>query len=368
MSNNKYIIDKDSLTEIADNIRNKLGTGEATTDETTGKIIYPEDKGYYWKKQLVCSFDTIQFNGKSYASSAFEYCFSYKPSANNNISWDDMIINLCGETPTKIKIMNKTLYDGQVYFHSATGTKTTLFNSSSIRYSEIILPYQSFGDNENVYIAAATPGDSSGTNWTLPKLEISFLDENNNFYIIKNDYTDLKMLFRSTAYSMPFLERSFKTLIPLSVDDIKNRINNYLSGRIIDYEGLSYSFITLGMNPNSWSGFSQTSKQTNWLTFIPLTSGQKVGFCVGETAATRLRATFFKEKTYSDWQQYVKNSSSSSINRSISTNGTSITGTTELSGDGLLKRFYYTAPSNGTLIVQTSNDGTAAPIHVWEVK
>lgn len=39
MSENKYIIDKDSLTGIADAVRNKLGTGEATTDETTGVLF-----------------------------------------------------------------------------------------------------------------------------------------------------------------------------------------------------------------------------------------------------------------------------------------------------------------------------------------
>ena len=49
MSDNKYIIDKDSLTGIADAVRDKLGTGEATTDSQTGDIIYPEDKGYYLK-------------------------------------------------------------------------------------------------------------------------------------------------------------------------------------------------------------------------------------------------------------------------------------------------------------------------------
>ena len=31
MSENKYIIDKDSLTGIADAVRDKLGVGEATT-------------------------------------------------------------------------------------------------------------------------------------------------------------------------------------------------------------------------------------------------------------------------------------------------------------------------------------------------
>jgi len=38
---------------------------------------------------------------------------------------------------------------------------------------------------------------------------------------------------------------------------------------------------------------------------------------------------------------------------------------TELSGDGLLKRFYYTAPSDGELVVMTSAASESAPLHVW---
>lgn len=128
----------------------------------------------------------------------------------------------------------------------------------------------------------------------------------------------------------------------------------------IDYQGLSYGYlITTGSTPGFW----QDSGKINWATFIPLSSGQKIGFCIGETVSTRLRAAFFQGKVYSDFQQYVTQPASSPTQ--IYTGNVNITGTTELSGDGLLKRFYYTAPSNGELIVVTSNNSTSAPLRVW---
>lgn len=47
MSDGKYLINKSSLTGIADAVRDKLGVGETTTDPQTGDIVYPEGKGYY---------------------------------------------------------------------------------------------------------------------------------------------------------------------------------------------------------------------------------------------------------------------------------------------------------------------------------
>lgn len=109
MSENKYIIDKDSLTGIADAVRDALGIGDATTDETTGEIIYPEDKGYYNKQKIACSFLTPQRSGTSYNYGSFQYCFFYQPDANNNISWDDLIVDLCGEVPKKNKNRKENL-------------------------------------------------------------------------------------------------------------------------------------------------------------------------------------------------------------------------------------------------------------------
>ena len=127
----------------------------------------------------------------------------------------------------------------------------------------------------------------------------------------------------------------------------------------IDYQGLSYGYVTIDNRPH----FGQYTAKNYWTTFIPLTSGQKVGFCVGETVSNELRAGFFQGKVYSDFQQYVTQPASKQ--RLIYSNAIGITGASALSGDGLLKRFYYTAPSDGELIVMTSSNGTSAPLHVW---
>ena len=62
MSDEKYIINKDSLTGIADAVRNKLGVGEVTTDPQTGDIVYPEGKGYYIDSVVTTMFIEVPDN------------------------------------------------------------------------------------------------------------------------------------------------------------------------------------------------------------------------------------------------------------------------------------------------------------------
>ena len=178
-----------------------------------------------------------------------------------------------------------------------------------------------------------------------------------NYYVGLNIYPldaegNLMIPENTTGYTAVTTNK--KQILPTLVEDIPSLISVP-----IDYQGLSYGYITTGNTPGFW----QDSSKNNYLTYIPLTSGQKIGFCVGETVSNRLRAAFFQGKVYSDFQQYIAQPASSATQ--IYTDNVNITGTTELSGDGLLKRFYYTAPSNGELIVTTSNNSTSAPLHVW---
>ena len=173
-------------------------------------------------------------------------------------------------------------------------------------------------------------------------LNIYPLDAEGNFLIPED----------TTGYTA--VTKNKKQILPTLVQDIPSLISVP-----IDYQGLSYGYVTTENPSNFW----QDTAKNYWATFIPLTSGQKIGFCIGETVSTRLRAGFFQGKVYSDFQQYVTQSASSS--KQIYAGNVNITGTTELSGDGLLKRFYYTAPSDGELIVVTSNNGTSAPLHIW---
>jgi len=81
------------------------------------------------------------------------------------------------------------------------------------------------------------------------------------------------------------------------VQDIASLISNNFGGVSIDYEGWSYGYLSVG----NASEFYTYSKKDSWMTFIPLTSGQKIGFCIGETVSNRLRAGFFQGKTYSNF-------------------------------------------------------------------
>lgn len=178
-----------------------------------------------------------------------------------------------------------------------------------------------------------------GQYWYDIDLNIYPLDAEGNFMIPEN----------TTGYTAVTTEK--KQTLHTLVQDIPSLISVP-----IDYQGLSYSYI------NANRTFWQDPDKKYWTTFIPLTSGQKVGFCIGETVSNRLRAVFFQGKVYNDFQQYVTQPASSQTQ--IYTGNVNIIGT-ELSGDGLLKRFYYTAPSDGELVVMTSNNGTSAPLHVW---
>ena len=192
-----------------------------------------------------------------------------------------------------------------------------------------------------LYISGAPAASPSGS------FDIFPLD--NNFNYIEYDST------KHDTRSFYHKQVTFQIKRTFLVEDIPTLISNVP----IDYQGLSCGYITKD-NP---SKFGQYTASVYWATFIPLTSGQKVGFCIGETVSNRLRAAFFQGKSYSDFQQYVTQPASS--DRTIYTDGINITGTTELSGDGLLKRFYYTAPSDGELIIATSNNKTSAPLHIW---
>lgn len=183
-----------------------------------------------------------------------------------------------------------------------------------------------------------------GQYWYDIGLNLYPLDAEGNFLVPEN----------TTGYTAVTTNR--EQILPILVQDIPSLISVP-----IDYQGLSYSFIH--SDENNTSSFYHNNTEGAWMTFIPLTSGETVGFCQGETVGKQLRAGFFRGKTYSDFQQYVTQPASSQIK--VYKWGVNISGTTELSGVSLLKRFYYTAPSDGELVVMTSAESGPAPLHVW---
>lgn len=210
MSNNKYIIDKDSLTGIADAVRDKLGTGEATTDETTGDIIYPEDKGYYlkytypvqWTKGTIT--DTWSGTGTSYVRLS-------------NIT-EEQLLRVCnGVRPVYVKIDAVTTggSDGISVENSLTSWST----SNHI----VTLPTSGrFYCQYSYYHSSYYSGRYFQK--TIPETTFSFLDENQEIIISENasDIVD-------DSYSSKNLpQESTSGPIPFTIDDIQDKITDYL--------------------------------------------------------------------------------------------------------------------------------------------
>ena len=363
MSENKYIIDKDSLTGIADAVRNKLGTGEATTDETTGEIVYPEDKGYYLKQETVAKISGFGWSQMGYSGNFGQWALSIQSG-----QWEEFFGEPWYSAEITLKGVSVTddWYDMDVYggssgnsvikgsFSNVRNQKYTVNSSDSSTYFAIYFSnkYSSGRYNGKSYLTSAT---------------IIFKDINGNAIIPKQTtfqyYKDTQ--YAQSAYLMTgnFLTDMIPEKIPFSINNIQDKITNYLKtdtlNFTINYEGLCYSYVS-----GDGQFCTDYTNKNNFLTLISLTSGQKIGFCIGETVSNRFRASFFSGKTYDDFSQYVMYSSSSA--NTIYSDGIGITGSSELSGDGLLKRFYYTAPADGVLVVGTSNEGKLAYLHVWE--
>lgn len=228
MSDNKYIIDKDSLTGIADAVRDKLGTGEATTDPQTGDIVYPEDKGYYLKQGKVAG---LVYPGNKGSQTPFM-----------NVS-NETVQELCGGiVPTYIKFTVLTLassyraaynypcglsYNGTTfYLQSKGGYNTYLQNivgsTKTISYNSTV--------GCQIIGASGTYRESYQT-WSyfdLPgSIKIEFLDENNN-NILASIEGPISAGLSSSNYTMEIPTSIVPAKIPFSIGDIQNKITNYL--------------------------------------------------------------------------------------------------------------------------------------------
>ena len=294
--NDKYIINGNTLSAIGDALRSVLG--EKT--EKTAEVVY-------------CSRSISKSFGPT--------------SATSTITASDISSSLRNIEDKFTKYVRAKL--------TSSSGSSPIIQQTPIQENIYELPI-------TLYISGAPAQNPSGS------FDIFPLDDNFNY--IEYDSTKHNT---SSYYHKQVTVQVKRTFL---VEDIPTLISNVP----IDYQGLSYGYITR-QDPMS---FSVDTSNNNYLTFIPLTSGQKIGFCVGETVSNRLRVGFFQGKTYSDFQQYITQPASSQT--SIYTNGVCVSGASaELTGDGLLKRFYYTAPSDGELIITTSNLSVSAPLHIW---
>ena len=231
MSENKYIIDKDSLTGIADAVRDKLGTGEATTDETTGDIIYPEDKGYYLKQEKLAGFIYPNTSSSHWThdelmsvshETILELC------GNINPSFIKFTVLTKGDSYSSYSTASQTLYNG-VYFYSGEITNsTTLLNN-------VVGATKTFAyTGQGCYITGAWGSYSTGgwnpnhySFYSFPGvLQIEFLNENQ-----QNIEAAINGPIAGTSrYTMEIPDgEKIPIKIPFSIDDIQDKITNYLS-------------------------------------------------------------------------------------------------------------------------------------------
>lgn len=218
MSDNKYIIDKDSLTGIADAVRNKLGNGKAITDEDAGYYPVHVKKLGYHKTAGTASFSGP---GSGYTGNTI-YA---RPISE--------LENICGIRPSYIKV---------------TVTNSSGFNSNDIifRYTNINSPESSRVDSarfSNYVAILSIPSDiddcyieyggyystysSQYSKRDLPAYDVVFLDSNQNEIYI-NGYSEDSFTVDQWGTRETFLvtETSFEK-IPFTIDDIQDRITNY---------------------------------------------------------------------------------------------------------------------------------------------
>lgn len=228
MSNNKYIIDKDSLTGIADAVRDKLGVGEATTDPQTGDIVYPEGKGYYIENEDV---EVIAVpNGSGTANG--------RGTSSSPGYTEKQIIDISSSVYSQ-KI-EKPFYQLEIegYFYST-------LNSSMLGHADFSLQ-TSYSDssrielqNDNTILQKVTKNFDSAQNRLYIRLIMVINTYNSEAYY----YTRFKVLLKDEngvpikliSSGFPYKSYTIETVpgikkpIPYSVADIKNNIEDYWS-------------------------------------------------------------------------------------------------------------------------------------------
>ena len=214
MSENKYIIDKDALTGIADAVRDKLGTGEATTDETTGEIVYPEDKGYYLKSHDCIAVSNFQhlFNNGTYSKYIVRF---YKSDYSEKVE----------------KFFSQIEVEGYVYWYSVTptlkinGNSFSLENSSTTpqKITQIFDSPQSYLSVEfSIYNKYSRP-----QYFYFKDIKIVLKDENGVPIKLVSSGFPVNYGSPSTTCTRESIQEV--TPIPFSIDDMQDKITNYLS-------------------------------------------------------------------------------------------------------------------------------------------
>lgn len=124
-----------------------------------------------------------------------------------------------------------------------------------------------------------------------------------------------------------------------------------------DYMGLSYAYIAIN------GGFYANDANTACIGYFPVTPGTYVGFA-GNNISNRLRIHYYSDKTYSDFEAYAINPHT---NTDVYWCTENITGQSDLSGNDLLRRFFFTVSQAGEVLIATSNVSVVNPPFLFKI-
>lgn len=218
MSNNKYIIDEDSLTGIADAVRNKLGNGEAITDE---------DAGYYPV--------TVKKLGFSQTADTAGYSGPGSGYTSNTIYARPILEleNICGIRPSYIKVTvtNSTGFkNNDIIFRYTNAGMPSSSMVASTNFANYIAILPIPDDIDDCYIAYGayySTYSSQYTSRSTPPYDVVFLDSNQNEIYI-NEYSEDSFVVNTWGATKTFLTGTSFEKIPFTIDDIQDKITDYL--------------------------------------------------------------------------------------------------------------------------------------------
>lgn len=234
MSDGKYLINKSSLTGIADAVRDKLGVGEATTDPQTGDIVYPEGKGYYIGdgevEVIAAPNGSGSAQGRGTSSSAVwsvKQIINIPSSAyNQRIEKPFYQLEVQGCFYTTLSYNTLGHADLSLQMSSSDSSRTELQNDNTILQKVT----KNFDSAQNsLYIKLYIIVDTySSEAYYYTRFKVLLKDENG--IPIKLISSGFPYKFNGTTCTMETVSQSgIKKPIPYSISDITNNIEDYWS-------------------------------------------------------------------------------------------------------------------------------------------